>query len=734
MTQGRDGAGGVSRLRRPIRHARVGLIALGIALLLLAAATLMAQRALPSQLQVEAFEPVRPAVLDRTGEPLSNHYQQRWNTADRLPLAQVPAFLKTAIVVAEDHRYWQHGGIDWRARLAALWQFARAGRAVRGASTISEQVVRLLNPRPRTIWARWVEGFEAMRLEARFSKAAILEFYLDQVPYGANRRGIRQAARYYFGREATTLSEQEMLALAVMPRAPSRLDPAGDPARLRGPMQRLAKRLADDRLIDRQQIAALAVPPPALRADDDSVPAAHFIAEVRRRARADHGVALPTTLDAGLQRQTQQLLDQRLRDLARVGVRQGGLLVVELDGNRVRSWNVSNLDAADDEIGIDTVLTPRQPGSALKPFVYALALERGWTAATRIADEPTAAHVGNGLHPYRNYSRLSYGAVSVRESLGNSLNVPAVKALQFVGGAAFLDLLHRLGMTDLRAHPDHYGDGIALGNGEVTLAQLVNAYATLARQGRQQPLQLFEDGRDDRPAKPELSRESSSIITDILSDPRARRLEFGDGGLLRFPGQTAVKTGTSSDYRDAWCLAYNHRYVVGAWMGTLNGAAMDGVTGSIGPALLVRSVFGLLDQRHPPQPLTLSPQLQAQLVRDVDGGERREWFAPGTAPEADSAAAATWSGSAPSTPSLVQPFEGLQLALDPRVPREQQALEFELAAVADDEAVRWFVDDAPVGEGRGPRYPWPLSRGEHRARALAADGRWQTATVRFRVK
>lgn len=706
----------------------------GIPVLLLIVATGLAQQPLPHQLQPEALDASRTEVLDAAGTPLTRHYLQRWNTVDRLPLTQVPTLLKTAIVSAEDRRYWQHGGIDWRARLAAVWQAARAGRAVRGASTISEQVVRLLHPRPRTIWARWVEGFEAMRLEARFSKPVILEFYLDQVPYGAHRRGVRQAARHYFGREPATLSEPEMLALAVMPRAPSRLDPVHDAGRLRGPMQRLARRMAADRLIPASRIAAWATPPPALRADDDSIPAGHFVAEARRRARSEDGRPLHTTLDAGLQRQAQGLLEQRVRDLAKLGVRQGGLLVVELDGNRVRSWNVANLDAADGEIGIDTVLTPRQPGSALKPFVYALALERGWTAATRIADDPTAAHVGDGLHPYRNYSRLSYGEVSVREALGNSLNVPAVKALQFVGGASFLGLLHRLGMTGLRAHPDHYGDGIALGNGEVSLAQLVNAYASLARQGQHQPLQLFEDGRDRQPAQAVLSRDSASIITDILSDPRARLLEFGDGGLLRFPGQTAVKTGTSSDYRDAWCLAYNHGYVVGAWMGTLNGAAMDGVTGSIGPALLVRSVFGLLDQRHPPQPLRLSPSLQARLVRDVDGGERREWFAAGTAADTDAAVAATRAGRAPATPGLLQPFEGLRLALDPRLPGEQQALEFQLAAVADDEAVRWFVDEQMVGEGRGPRLQWPLARGEHVAHAAAADGRWRTTAVRFRVK
>ncbi|WP_273456145.1 transglycosylase domain-containing protein, partial [Nevskia ramosa] len=238
-------------------------------LLLLIVATVASQRALPEHLQPElATADLRP-VLDRSGEPLSAHYQQRWNTADRLPLEQVPVFLRTAMVAAEDRRFWQHGGIDWRARASAIRQGIAAGHAVRGASTISEQVVRLLHPRPRTVWSRWVEGFEAMRLEARFSKSDILEFYLDQIPYGAQRRGIRQAARHYFGREPATLSNAEMLALAVMPRAPSRLDPLRDASRLKGPMSRVAARMLDDSLIDAEQAAQLAIPPAALSAEDD---------------------------------------------------------------------------------------------------------------------------------------------------------------------------------------------------------------------------------------------------------------------------------------------------------------------------------------------------------------------------------------------------------------------------------------------------------------------------------
>jgi penicillin-binding protein 1C len=359
--------------------------------------------------------------------------------------------------------------------------------------------------------------------------------------------------------------------------------------------------------------------------------------------------------------------------------------------------------------------------------VYALALERGWTAATRIEDGQLAAHVGNGLHPYRNYSRLHYGSVTLREALGNSLNIPAVKTLQFVGGERLLDRLQALGMDGLTAHPDWYGDGLALGNGEVTLYQLVQAYTALASGGRLQRLTLFEQPVEAQAPRQLIDREAASIITDILSDPRARLLEFGNGSLLRFPAQTAVKTGTSSDYRDAWTVAYNRRYLVGAWMGNLAAQPMDGVTGSIGPALLVRSVFATLNRAAPPRPLYRSPRLLAQTVRDLDGAERSEWFAPGTGP------ATTRSAEAEAgPPQLLQPFDGLRVAIDPRVPLAQQALEFQLQAPRPPRAVTWFVDGVPRASTEAPRWLWPLAPGAHWAYA-ELDGA-ATAHVSFLVK
>jgi penicillin-binding protein 1C len=218
---------------------------------------------------------------------------------------------------------------------------------------------------------------------------------------------------------------------------------------------------------------------------------------------------------------------------------------------------------------MDAVLIPRQPGSALKPFLYALALERGWTAATLIEDSPLSAPVGAGLHPYHNYSRKYYGPVRLRAALGNSLNTPALRTLRHIGTDRFLARLRRLGFESLRQHPDYYGDGLALGNGEVTLYELVRAYTVLANRGRRLPLRVtMAPGADDRSAPSQVfPDDTTSLIGDILSDPGARSLEFGHGGMLRMPVQTAVKTGTSNDYRDAWALGYNSRFTGGIWMG-----------------------------------------------------------------------------------------------------------------------------------------------------------------------
>ena len=345
-------------------------------------------------------------VTDRFGRPLNYTYTNKWNVHDFVALHDVPEFLLTAFIHAEDKRFYEHNGQDWWARIHAVKTNIQAGDTVRGASTISEQVVRMIRPRPRTVWSRWLEGWEAQRLETSHSKTAILEFYVNQVPYAENRRGIVQAARYYFDRELNTLSQREMLALAVLVRAPSRLDPwFGDRNALAFRINALADSLADNdvELNNEEPRTDLALSKPSL-----NIEAHHFVSFVRRHTILN-GTHVETSLDGTLQRQLQDLLDQRLAFLRRHNVNNAAALVADHQTGEILAWTVGALGQETPGHLIDAVRVPRQPGSALKPFLYASALKKGWTAATIIDDSPLSTTVGHGRHDYGNYSDVFYG-------------------------------------------------------------------------------------------------------------------------------------------------------------------------------------------------------------------------------------------------------------------------------------------------------------------------------------
>ncbi|MBY0408502.1 MAG: transglycosylase domain-containing protein, partial [Rickettsiales bacterium] len=467
--------------------------------------------------------------------------------------------LVQAMVASEDRRFFSHAGVDWRARAAALWQNMKARKVLRGASTITEQVVRILNPRPRSVWARWMEGVEALWLERVASKGEILEFYLNQLPYAANRRGVAQAARYYFNRDLATLTPKEMLTLAVLPRAPGALDLYRSKA-VEPKVMALSHVLAAQGALSADAMAQMQQPL-ALQMPEAPLEAPHFIGYVREEVPyhlSEKGV-LVTTLDAAVQRHVQHLLDERVKAMASRHVKNAAALVVNHDTGEVLAWAVAGADAGG---AIDAVRTPRQPGSALKPFLYALALDSGWSAATVLEDAPMSEAIGAGLHDFHNYSHQFYGKVSLREALGNSLNIPALKTIGFVGPQRYLDTLHGLGFASLAQPADFYREGLALGNGEVTLFEMVQAYSALAHRGVFRPITALLEPPYARQLRQVYSAEAASLVGNILSDPFARRREFGAGSVLNLPVQTAVKTGTSNDYRDAWVLGYNAHFTV----------------------------------------------------------------------------------------------------------------------------------------------------------------------------
>jgi len=708
----------------------------------LAAATLYSLRDFPNGLDIDHGGVVKPTILARDGSRLSVSLENEWNTTDRVPLESIPDFLTQSFIQSEDQHFYNHQGVDWNARWAAAWEDLSHGAAVRGASTITEQAVRMLHPRPRTLWSRWLEGFEARRLESQATKPQILAFYLNQVPYASRRRGVVQAAHYYFNRDLETLTRQEMLALVVLVRSPNGMDLRHNAQRANQAIGQLADRLIVAGILpiaDRELIRST---PLALDEDHLPIDASYFVTHVVHHPEAASAGTVATTLDPYLQGATQQILDTALTSLSKRKVQDGGVLIIDHSRNEILAWVVGHAHGKDEStdagMGYDTITTPRQPGSTMKPLLYATAIEKGWTAATLINDNELSEAVGGGQHTFHNYSHVHYGLIRLREALGNSLNIPAVRALKFVGTAPFLERLHELGVTSLQQHPDFYGDGLALGNGEVTLYEMAQAYTVLARHGNFVPLTFIPRESSTQSPHAVFSPEVTSLIANILSDPDARSLEFGAG--LQFPVETAVKTGTSSDYRDAWAIGFDYAHTVAVWMGNLNDTPMDGVTGSVGPAMVLRSIFAQLNRNQDTRGLWLSPKLVAADICRKDGRPADdhcpsvpEWFLPGTAPKAEAARPAQTVDY-----RVLEPTPGLQLARDPRIPHELQAFTMSVAAVPALQEVTWYVDGEAASKTFNGKYTWPLARGAHEMyaviRSSGSEDPHTTEKVRFYVR
>lgn len=697
----------VMRIRAvPVVSATVAGAALAATAILIAATSLSLRK--PEGLSQLNTHHTRALILDRAGNPIRASYANEWNLHDQRQIDEVPTLVTKAILFSEDRRFYTHAGVDWQARAAAVLQNLKRARIVRGASTITEQTVRLLHPRPRSLWSKWLETWEAVWLEKLNTKSQILEFYLNQVPFAGQRRGVAQAAWFYFDRDLATLSEAEMLALAVLIRQPARTKPP------REAVQRLATDMEQAGLLDQEQVTRIGSLPVAIARTSSPVRAPYFVDFLERQEL--HGDVVRTTLDPRLQESAQGLLDEFLRREGRYHLDNGAVILLDHQTNEVLAWAVAR--AKERGTAYNAGLVPRQPGSSMKPFLYALAFDSGYTASSVIEDSPLQTGVGHGLHEFRNYSRVYYGKVTAREALANSLNIPAVKVLMTVGRQKFLEVLGRMGISSLDKPADHYGDGLALGNGEVSLWEMVQAYAVLARSGVREPVRAVAG-----PASPLRSRvfseEAATLAGHILSDRHARRLEFARAGSMEFPLQTAVKTGTSTDHRDAWAFAYNYKYVVGVWMGNLDNERTKGLTGVGGPVMVARGLMNEVTRHEITQPLKLSAKL-----KKIGG----EYYMPGSQPE-------TVIDPERGVPfKIVKPTEGLNMAVDPRVPHELQAYAFEVLK-AGEGLVDWYVDGERVGSTLGPRWLWKLERGTHRVAAVQKlGGREYRDERRFIVK
>jgi penicillin-binding protein 1C len=741
-------------------------------------------------------------VVDRHGERLYEVRSSAGTRGETLEAGALPKTLVLATLAAEDIRFRSHVGVDPIAMARAFVRDVRAGRIVEGGSTITQQVAKLLLARQsggrstRGWAAKLHEATVALRLERRLGKDEILALYLNLAPYGNQIDGAERAARAYFGRDAATLTPAEAAFLAALPQQPGRYNPWRDPAGARSRQLHVLSVMADRGWLAAADLATARAERLSLNRNAATLLAPHFV----ERVLADVGDRRPrrieTTLDASLQRTVEGIISVNREALERHHAANVAVVVLDNRTGEWLAWEGSG-NYFDDAHGgaIDGAVSPRQPGSALKPFTYAAAFERGVSPGEVLADVPSEFPTAEPgiLYSPRNYDGQFRGPLLARAALAGSENVPAVALASKIGVPAVARILRQAGLTTLEKNASHYGLGLTLGNAEVRLDELVAAYAMLARGGETVTPVLWHaiDGR--APATPVSERivsyRTAFWITDILSDNDARAYIFGRGSQLEFPFSVAAKTGTSEAYRDNWAIGYTREVTVGVWVGNFDRSPLQNSSGVTGAGPIFHDVMmAAVERARGPVPLDDDmPILAAPLdVRRVElcavsglaptgacPTRVTEW-APAEAPLArctwhiptasgpvtiwpeafrlwaHTAGATTFlpapdsidaaqsariieamSGPRASELTIVQPLGGAVYLFDPTLRPEFQALAFR--ARGSGGALRWSVDGVDVGNATEPgAVRWPLARGAHVVTVEDAAGR--TAATRIVVR
>lgn len=779
----------MSRRRRIAVRAAAGLAALaGLALLVV---VILAVRR--SDLRAPA-----PTVLLRdrygrflgeAGDSAPDHEFGYW------PVKQIPPRVAAAMIAIEDRRFRSHPGVDLLAIARAFRQNTGASMRVSGASTIAMQVARMQNPGSRTWPRKAVEAATALLLTARHGRDEVLAHYLTIVPYGNRIHGIRYAARRYLDKPVEDLSWAEIAFLCAIPQAPGRMNPF-DPFGRMGAVAR-GKRILDllraEGVLSQQehelaagQIGRLTIPRPGER----PVEALHAVLRLADESRswpAARREVVQTALDLDVQAMVEREMDAAVDAWQHEGARNAAVIVVDRETAEVLAWGGSAGYFDQARTGaIDYTRVSRSPGSTLKPFLVAHALDRGIVRSSTILDDIERGPGGIG-----NADDAFLGPMLPRNALANSRNVPAAELVARLGVDQTYGYLHELRLHDGQEPARRYGLGLAIGGLPTTLERLVRAYTGIARDGKMAELRWRLD--DPLAEKRVMSEEAARLVTMFLSDPQARLPTFPRAGILEYPFAAAVKTGTSSRFRDAWAVAWTSRHLVGAWVGDPSFRPMNRLTGYRSAAELVRSILTRLHEEgreriafapprgfHPMRLCALTGdratdacdrvavewvregeepmnvcRAHVQLAVDVRSGKPATRKTPRSfvevrtflelPPRYASWAAArhliappqpgALAGDRPVRISVTSPPAGVSILFDPETPAGQATLA--LSAVVDPPApqVVWYVDgqawrivDAPYTTR------WPLERGEHVFQARVPRASASSAPVRIVVE
>ena len=729
------------------------------------------------------------SIVDRNGALLRSTRAGDGSQARWIPYEQIDPDLINAFVAVEDRRFWEHHGIDLRAIARATRDNLLARGVVSGASTITMQLARLLRPAERSWTGKLAQTLWALRLERHLTKQQILEQYLNRVSLGQATAGVGAATALYFDASATDVSIGQAATLAGLAHAPSRDNPYASSTRARKRRLHALRRMRAAGYASRDDVLRARAEPllGARRASPFLAP--HFTSRVLAWTAGDSATTstVRTSLDVELQSAVEAEVRHTVEVLHDRGVEHAAAVVLDNESGEVLAWVGSPDFWSADDGQTDMVVSARQPGSALKPFLYALAFDRGVTAATVLPDIPKAYATAAGPYTPRNYDRRFRGPVRAREALASSYNVPAVELAARMGAGSLLQTLRLAGFTSLERDAEHYGIGLALGNGDVTLIELANGYRALANGGEWRPWTWHPTASAARgpraAADPRhvVSPVASAIVLDVLQDAAARIPGFGTSTPFDFPFPVAVKTGTSRHFTDNWAVGTTRRFTVAVWAGNFSGKPMQGVSGVTGAGPLLHRTVMAVARRIPPGALPTPADAGAVSVpvcrlsglrATTECAQLTEWFARGTEPSrtddweragrvtlpdeyadwsrqstrgtpgvtlastlAGTRALAGGSDSASvlgvSLPSvkprlrIASPADGDRYAIPAGIDARYATIALR-ATGPGASSVRWLVDDKPFTASR-----WPLSLGAHELRAISAHG--DTARARVTV-
>ena len=703
---------------------------------------------------------------DRNALPLGTILTRNQENTIVISLDKISPLFINAIIAAEDKRYYQHGALDMKAVGRSLLEAIQAKQIVSGASTITMQLARMLEPTPRTFGNKIREIWLSWRLTAGMSKNQILESYINRLPMGGNIYGIEAASRTYFGISATDLNLAQVSILAALPNDPTDLNPYYNWNILKKRQKYVLKRMVEDNYITQTQAEKTLAEEITLQPENQGIIAApHFLFWLSENLSTNNThqnlltTATPTVIRTTIHRPLQQFVtaqvQQVIKNLEPYNVNHAAAIVIDNYSGEILAYVGSPNYFDYQKMGSnDGVQALRQPGSTLKPFLYQLALENKIiNSNTVLADIPTYYAIpGAKLYSPTNYNQDRFlGPVIVRVALANSLNIPAVRILEKVGVEKFLNRLHQLGFRHLQASPEYYGLGLSLGSGEVSLWELAKAYLILAKQGEVIPIlttispqisPIFQgELTENLPRRknqniPPLPKAKSEwmLITDILSDTHARATEFGVNSALNLPFPAAVKTGTSSDFRDTWTVGFTKDYTVGVWVGNFSGKSMMPISGIMAAAPLWNRIILHLHEKSEPTVFLPPKNMVQRPVCTISGlgpksdcpSVMTEYFYPENLTEYEHLSNNYKVGNLPaeynewlakqSESSLVDgqlkilfPQEDDYFLIDSSV--GEQKLKFKLANSAK-KSVEWWLNGESLAVNSGNSFFWKLTPGK----------------------